>query len=110
MIVLSIILAVMLAAIILLLIAALPASGIYMFIFERNEWKMWRFFWKNISNFKYVGHYVDAHCFTFEDYDAYVWPNGCASIHNNTEGCVCGLFWYTMSKRFGAKLMKIKEE
>lgn len=107
MIILSIILSVML---VLATIAALPVSGIYMYIFEHNEWKMWRFFWNNLSNFKYVGHYIDAHCFTLEDYYAYVWSNGCASIHNKTEGCVCGEFWYTKSKRFGTKLMKLKEE
>lgn len=109
--ILAVILAVILAAILavsfLLLMTLLHTSGIYMFIFEHNEWKMWRFFWRNISNFKYVGCSVNAHRFTFEDYDAYVWLNGCASIHHETEGCVCGSFWYTKSKRFGAELMRL---
>ena len=114
MIVLSVILAVMLmpvlAAIFVMLICALPTSGVYMFIFEHNEWKMWRFFQKNVSKFRYEGSSYSAHHFTFDDYDAYVWLNGCASIHHETEGCVCGSFWYTKSKRFGTELMKLKEE
>ena len=109
MIALSIILVVTLALIFLFLITALPTSSIYMFIFEHNEWKMWRFFQKNVFKFRYEGFLYEAHRFTFEDYDAYVW-NGYSSVHHETKGCVCSPFWEAKSKRFGMELMKLKEE
>lgn len=58
----------------------LPANSVYMFIFEHKEWKMWKFFKKNIDKFvfdkeKYelLKNYNDTKIFVWENYKAMVW-------------------------------------
>ena len=89
-------------------IVALAPNGVYMFIADHKEWKMWRYFSKNIREFKYVGTLL-AHQFVWGDYTAIIWEDGLASIHDS-EKCVCGIFWKYRSRRFAKKLLKIINE
>lgn len=87
------------------LIVVTAPNAVYMFIAEHKEWKMWRYFSKNIHEFKYVGTLL-AHQFVWGDYTAIIWEDGLASIHDS-EKCVCGTFWEYRSRRFAKKLLKI---
>ena len=90
------------------LIVATAPNAVYMFIAEHKEWKMWRYFSKNIREFKYVGTLL-AHQFVWGDYTAIIWEDGLASIHDSKK-CVCGIFWKYRSRRFAKKLLKITNE
>lgn len=90
------------------LIVATAPNAVYMFIAEHKEWKMWRYFRKNIHEFKYVGTLL-AHQFVWGDYTVFIWENGLVSIHNS-DGCVCGTFWESKSRKVANELMKIKKD
>ncbi len=83
-------------------------NAVYMFIAEHKEWEMWRYFRKNIHEFKYVGTLL-AHQFVWGDYTVFIWEDGLASIHDSKK-CVCGIFWKYRSRRFAKKLLKIINE
>ena len=94
-----------------------PTKFAYMFIFEHEEWKKWRYFRKNIHKFEYdtsdlsniykTGDYV----FRWDDYRIIVWDGRYVSIHNSKEDCICSPFWMAESKKFANILMnKLKEE
>lgn len=91
------------------LIVATAPNAVYMFIAEHKEWKMWRYFSKNIHEFKYVDTGVVTKRFIWGDYTAHIWKNGLVSIHNS-DGCVCGTFWESKSRKVANELMKIKKE
>lgn len=92
-----------------ILIVATAPNAVYMFIAEHKTWKMWRYFRKNVHEFKYVDTGVVTKRFVWGDYTAHIWGDGLVSIHNSDE-CVCGTFWEYRSRRFANELLKIKEE
>ena len=83
-IVLGVIIGVMLFAAFLLL----PINGVYMFLFEREEWRYWMKFSRNVKKFEYVGRYAGdgkSYEFYWDDYKAIVWSghfDGYASVHS----------------------------
>lgn len=91
------------------LIVATAPNAVYMFIAEHETWKMWRYFRKNVHEFKYADTGVVTNQFVWGDYTAYIWKNGLVSIHNS-DGCVCGTFWESKSRKVANELMKIKKE
>ena len=96
----------------------LPVNGLYMFLFEHEEWKYWKLFSKNVNNFKYIGQYsgvVKSYIFIWKDYKAIVWEGDhyrWSSVHlNKANGeCLCSKFWKSKSLQFAKKLMKNKEQ
>ena len=96
----------------------LPVNGLYMFLFEHEEWKYWKLFSKNVNNFKYIRQYsggVKSYVFTWKDYKAFVWEgehHRWSSVHfNKANGeCICSKFWKSKSLQFAKKLMKNKEQ
>lgn len=84
-------------------------NAVYMFIAEHETWKMWRYFRKNVHEFKYVDTGVVTKQFVWGDYTAHIWKNGLVSIHNS-DGCVCGTFWESKSRKVANELMKIKKD
>lgn len=80
------------------LIVATAPNAVYMFIAEHETWKMWRYFRKNVHEFKYVDTGVVTKQFVWGDYTAHIWENGLVSIHNS-DGCVCGTFWESKSRK-----------
>lgn len=104
--------------VIALFLLILPVSGLYMFLFEHEEWKYWKLFSRNVNNFKYIRQYsggVKSYVFTWKDYKAFVWEgehHRWASVHfNKANGeCICSKFWKSKSLQFAEKLMKNKEQ
>lgn len=80
-----------------------------MFIFEHMEWKMWRYFEKNIDKFKYKHReyecLLDSKMFVWGEYEAHVWSDDYCSIHTKDTKCICSIFWRSKSKKFANKLM-----
>lgn len=97
----------------------LSPNFIYMFLFEHKEWKMWRFFKKNINNFVFDKESyellkthinADVKYFIWDNYKAVVW--GCSvdpfvSIHDTDDNqCICSPFWKSQAKSFAKKLLE----
>lgn len=101
-------LAVIIIGLLLLLTPFMPTNSIYMFVFEHKEWKMWRYFRKNIDNFKPgdIEYYTDRYVqyFYWEHYEAIVWNNKYCSIHDGDK-CICGIFWKKKSQQFANELI-----
>ena len=56
--------------VIALFLLILPVNGLYMFLFEHEEWKYWKLFSRNVNNFKYIRQYsggVKSYVFTWKD-------------------------------------------
>jgi hypothetical protein len=92
----------------------LPMNGVYMFLFEREEWRYWMKFSKNVEKFEYVGQYSwdrKSYEFSWDNYKAIVWYEwdnyeGCASVHSKDgKECFCSMFWKSKSKKFADKLI-----
>lgn len=92
----------------------LPANGVYMFLFEREEWRYWMKFSRNVDKFEYGGRYAGdgkSYEFYWDDYKAIVWYeweryDGCSSVHSRDgKDCFCSMYWKSKSKKFADKLM-----
>jgi hypothetical protein len=92
----------------------LPINGVYMFLFEREEWRYWMKFSRNVKKFEYVGlHAGDGTSYEFiwDNYKAIVWSghygfDGYASVHSKDgEEVLATMFWRSKSKKFTDKLM-----
>lgn len=101
--------AIVILFVIWILIVTTAPNAVYMFIMEHEEWKMWRYFRKNVHEFKYVDTGVVTKQFVWGDYTAFIWEDGLASIHDS-KTCVCGIFWKYRSRRFAKELLKIINE
>ena len=109
-----IVLGVIIGALMFAAFLMLPANGIYMFLFEREEWKYWMKFSRNVDKFEYIGRYAgDAKSYEFiwGDYKAIVWYewkhyDGCSSVHSKDgKECFCTMYWESKSKKFADKLI-----
>lgn len=87
------------------LIIGAPTNFIYMFIFEHEEWKQWRYFYKNVDKFEFCVEGPLAYEFKWGEYMAYIWKNGHSSIHTAND-CICCCFWELKSRKFANKLLE----
>lgn len=97
-------------------------NAFYMYIFEHEDWKKWKYFEENIDNFKFDGSSYDSDYepkipniettkeFIFGNYRAIVWyfygKKPFCSIHLENHECVLGTWWERKSRRFAKKLLK----
>ena len=108
-----IVLGVIIGALMFVAFLMLPPNGVYMFLFEREEWRYWMKFSRNVEKFEYVGLYADekSYVFYWNDYQAIVWCDwdwyeGYASVHSKDGGEIfCSTYWRSKSKKFADKLM-----
>ena len=91
------------------LITGAPTNFIYMFIFEHEEWKRWRYFYKNVDKFEFTQKIFDYYEFKWGEYKAYIWEDGRSSIHTAND-CICCTFWEMKSRKFANKLLKKKNK
>lgn len=116
MVLIYIFLGVLIGAILFAAFLLLPINGIYMFLFDRKEWRYWMKFSRNVEKFEYEGRYAGdgkSYEFIWGDYKAIVWSGqwselfeGCASVHSrDCEEVLCTMFWKSKSKKFADKLI-----
>ena len=66
MILLNILLGVIIGAMLFLAFLLLPVNGVYMFLFDREEWRYWMKFSRNVNKFEYAGrHSGDGKSYEF---------------------------------------------
>ena len=87
------------------LVICAPTNFIYMFIFEHEEWKQWRYFYKNVDKFEFGDKEFNIYAFKWGEYIAYVWEDGKSSIHTAND-CICCCFWELKSRNFANKLLE----
>jgi hypothetical protein len=115
MIFIGVMLLVIVSVLIMIMVAVITSpNALYMFMFEHEEWKMWRYVKRNIDNFKYCpNNYVTLGSMYFVYGEYYVAVSvfagdECASVHRScNHDCVCGYFWRHRSKKV-AKMLKEK--
>jgi hypothetical protein len=112
MVLLDILFGVIIGAMLFAAFLMLPANGVYMFLFEREEWRYWMKFSRNVEKFEYVGLYAGdgkSYEFYWDDYKAIVWSghfDGYASVHSKDGKEVFStMYWRSKSKKFADKLM-----
>jgi hypothetical protein len=105
------------------LIFVTAPNAFYVYIFEHEVWKLWKYFEENIDKFEFDGSSYDpnfepkisnlvcAKEFIFGDYRAIVWlfsgKKPFCSIHlEETHECVLGSWWERKSRKFAKKLLK----
>ena len=54
MVLIDILLGVIIGAMLFAAFLLLPVNGVYMFLFEREEWRYWMKFSRNVKKFEYV--------------------------------------------------------
>lgn len=112
----------LISCVLFLLIFATAPNALYVYIFEHESWKLWKYFEENIDKFEFVGSSYDPNyepiistlvCtkeFIFGDYRAIVWlfsgQKPKCSIHLENHECVLGTWWERKSRRFAKKLLK----
>lgn len=82
---------------------------IYMFVFEHEEWKLWRYFYKNVDKFEFIQKNFNSYEFKWGEYIAYIWKDGHSSIHTAND-CICCSFWGLKSRKFANKLLEKKNK
>ena len=116
MILIDILLGVFIGAMLFAAFLLLPINGLYMFLFEHEEWRYWMKFGRNVKKFEYVGlHSGDGKSYEFiwDNYKAIVWSghwserfDGYASVHSgDREEVLATMFWRSKSKKFADKLI-----
>lgn len=111
MVLIDILLGVLMGAILFAVFLLLPINGVYMFLFENEEWRYWKKFSRNVEKFEYVGRHSDGKSYEFiwDDYKAIVWSgcfDGYASVHSKDgEEVFSTMYWKSKSKKFADKLM-----
>ena len=90
----------------------LPINGVYMFLFEREEWRYWMKFSRNVEKFEYVGRHAGdgkSYEFIWGPYKAIVWSghfDGYSSVHRKNDAEVFAtMYWRSKSKKFADKLI-----
>ena len=114
MVLIDILLGVLIGVMIFASFLLLPPNGLYMFLFENEEWRHWMKFGRNVEKFEYVGRYAGdrkSYEFIWGDYKAIVWYRwynyeGYASVHSRDgEEIFSTMYWRSKSKKFADKLM-----
>lgn len=114
MILIDILLGVLIGVMIFASFLLLPPNGLYMFLFENEEWRHWMKFSRNVEKFEYVGRYAGdrkSYEFVWDNYKAIVWYRwynyeGYASVHSRDgEEIFSTMYWRSKSKKFADKLM-----
>ena len=114
MVLIDILLGVLIGVMIFASFLLLPPNGLYMFLFENEEWRYWIKFSRNVEKFEYVGRHAGdrkSYEFIWDNYKAIVWHrwyyfDGCASVHSKDgEEVFSTMFWKSKSKKFADKLM-----
>ena len=117
MVLIDILLGVIIGAMLLLAFILLPTNGVYMFLFEHEEWRYWMKFSRNVEKFEYAGRHAGdgkSYEFYWDDYKAIVWYewceweryDGCSSVHSKDGNeCFCTMYWESKSKKFADKLI-----
>lgn len=123
MIVMILIISILIIYVLFLLLFVTAPNALYMYIFEREDWKLWKYLEENIDKFEFVGSFYDFNRdskiinleytkeFIFGDYRAIVWyyygQKPVCSIHlEENRECVLGSWWERKSRRFAEKLLK----
>lgn len=108
----------LISSVLFLLLFATAPNALYVYIFEHEAWKLWKYFEENIDKFEfddssYDPKYEPFVCtkeFIFGDYRAIVWlffgQKPKCSIHLENHECVLGTWWERKSRRFAKKLLK----
>ena len=122
MIVLIVLIGFLISYVLVFLLFATAPNALYVYIFEHEDWKLWKYFEENIDKFKFDGSsynpnyepkiptFVCTKKFIFGDYRAIVWlfhdqkPE--CSIHLENHECVLSSWWKRKSRRFAEKLLK----
>ena len=123
MIVMIVIISFLIFWVLFLLLFATAPNALYMYIFEHEDWKLWKYFEENIDKFEFDdSSFYDPNCepkiinldytkeFIFGDYRAIVWqyygqkPE--CSIHLENHECVLSSWWTRKSRGFAKKLLK----
>lgn len=114
MVLLNILLGVIIGAMLFLAFLLLPVNGVYMFLFDREEWRYWMKFSRNVEKFEYVGRYTDGKSYVFywNDYKAIIWSSGhghldgyATVLSKDGEEVFCTTYWRSKSKKFADKLI-----
>ena len=112
----------LISCVLFLLLFATAPNALYVYIFEHEDWKLWKYFEENIDKFEFDGSSYDPNYepkipyleltkeFIFGDYRAVVWlynaQKPVCSIHLENHECVLGTWWERKSRRFAEKLLK----
>lgn len=107
----------LLICVLFFLLYATAPNVFYMYIFEHEDWKLWKYLEENIDKFEFDESFSDPKYpsiitkeFIFGEYRAIVWcfdnQNPKCSIHLENQECVLGTWWERKSKRFAKKLLK----
>ena len=107
----------LISCVLVLLLFATAPNALYVYIFEHEDWKLWKYFEENIDKFKYKPKYepkipnlVYTENFIFGNYEAIVWlfpgQKPKCSIHLENCNCVLSFWWERKSRRFAEKLLK----
>ena len=113
----------LISCVLFLLLFATAPNALYVYIFEHEDWKLWKYFEENIDKFEFDGSssynpnkepkILNLECtkeFIFGDYRAIVWyyygqkPE--CSIHLENHECLLSSWWERKSRRFAEKLLK----
>ena len=114
MVLIDILLGVLIGAILFAAFLLLPVNGVYMFLFEREEWRYWMKFSRNVDKFEYDGRHAGdgtSYKFIWGPYKAIVWSgqygfDGYASVHRKNDAEVFAtMYWRSKSKKFADKLI-----
>lgn len=112
----------LISCVLFFLLFATAPNVFYMYIFEHEDWKLWKYFEENIDKFEFDGSSFDTNyepkipnleCtkgFIFGDYRAIVWhyygQKPVCSIHLENYECVLDTWWERKSRGFAEKLLK----
>lgn len=113
----TIILSIICALFFLFFVMVTAPNALYMYLFEHEVWKLWKYFEKNIDKFEFDESFSDPNYpsritkeFIFGDYRAIVWcfdnQKPYCSIHLENHECVLGSWWESKSRGFAEKLVK----
>ena len=92
----------MLICVIGIILTTIPSA--YNYIFEHEEWKVWKYFIKNAEKFQ-IEYIIDkAEVYIWEQYKAIIWEDGLCSIHTENGECLACTFNKKLSKQMAAKL------
>lgn len=113
MILVHILFGVLIGAILFAAFLLLPTNGVYMFLFEHEEWRYLMKFSRNVEKFEYVGRYTDGKSYVFywNDYKTIIWSghgrlDGYATVlSKDGEEVFCTTYWRSKSKEFADKLI-----
>ena len=112
----------LISCVLFFLIFVTVPDALYMYIFEHENWKLWKYFEENIDKFEFDGSSYNQNYepkipnleytkeFIFGDYRAIVWyyygQKPICSIHLENHECVLSSWWKRKSRRFAKKLLK----